>query len=86
MAPKNYETKILKTNKKDKENSKDRQTRTRRGCYGTTNTYITRKPDNTFQGIQNKIPKKSDNPLKGMQNLVPNGIWSQWPRGLTVPT
>ena len=37
----------------------------------TTNPNVTRKPDN---------------PLKGIRNTVPNGIRSQWPRGLTIPT
>ena len=69
MAPQSYETKVFKTNKKDIEYLKKRQTGTGRGWAGTTNSGVTRKPDNT---------------LKGIRNLVPNGIRIQWPRGLTV--
>ena len=72
MAPHNYETKILKTNKKDIRNSKDRQTETGRGCAGTTNPGVTQKPDNPLKGIWNLIPRKPDNPLKGIRNLVTN--------------
>ena len=57
-----------------------------RGCDGTTNTKVTRTPDNTLKGIHNQIPQKPDNPIKGIYNIVPNGIQSQWPRGLNVPT
>ena len=53
---------------------------------GTTNTGVTRIPDNLFKGIQYTITWNPDNPLKEIHNLVPNGIRSQWPIGLTVPT
>ena len=53
IAPKNYESKIFKTNKKDIEISKYRQTGNRRGCAGTTNTRVTQKLDNHFKGIRN---------------------------------
>ena len=86
MVAQNYETKIFETNKKDIENSKDRRTRTRRGCAGTTNPVVTRKPDNIIQGIWNPVPRKSDNALKGVQNLVRDRTWNQWPRGLTIQT
>ena len=72
--------------KKNIENSKYWRIGTGIGCDGTTNTGVTRKPDNPLKIIRNPIPQKPDNPLKIIQNLVPNGIWSQWPRGLNVPT
>ena len=75
-----------KTTKKYLENSKDQQTGAGRGCSGTNNTGVTWKPDNHPKGIRNPIPQKPDNSLKGICNLVPNGIYSQWARGLTVPT
>ena len=53
---------------------------------GTTNPWVTRKPDNPLKGIRNPIPRKPDNPLKGIWNRVPNLIQSQWTRGLTAPT
>ena len=53
---------------------------------GNTNPGGTQKPDNTLKGIHNIIPQNPDNLLKGIRNLVTNGIWSQWPRGLTIPT
>ena len=42
--------------------------------------------DNVLKGIRNPIPRKPDNPIKEIWDLVLNGIWRQWPRGLTVPT
>ena len=53
---------------------------------GTTNTGGTQKLDTPLKGIQDPSPWNPDNPLNGIQNLVLNGIWSQWLRGLTVPT
>ena len=44
------------------------------------------KPDNTLKGIYNQISRNLDNTLKEIRNLEPNRTWSQWPRGLTVPT
>ena len=52
----------------------------------STNSEVTRKPDNTLKLIQNPIIWNLYNPLKGIQNLVPNGIQRQWPIGLTIPT
>ena len=37
------------------ENSKDRQNGTGRGCAGTTNNGLTRKPDNTLKITRNPI-------------------------------
>ena len=68
------------------ENSKDRQTGTGRGCAGTINPGVTRKPDNSLKGVRNPVPRKPDNPLKVIQNLLPNGTHNQWPRGLIVLT
>ena len=76
----------LKATKKDIENSKYRQNGTGRGCSGTTNPGVTQKTDNPLEGIWNPIPWKPDNPLKEIRNIVPNRIWSQWLRGLKVPT
>ena len=76
----------FKLAKKYTEKWKDRLTGTGTGCDGTTNPGVTRKPDNPLKGIRNPIPRKPDNLLKGIRNLVPNGIQSQCPRGLTVPT
>ena len=76
----------LKRTTKDTEKSKYRITETIRGCVGTTNTKVTRKPDNPLKGIHNPIPRKPDYPIKGIRNLVPNRIHSQWPRGVTVST
>ena len=53
---------------------------------GTTNHRGTQKPDNPLKGIRNPIPWSPDNNLKGIWYLVQNGTWSQWTRGLTVPT
>ena len=53
---------------------------------GTINPGVTQKLDNPLKGIRNTIPRNPDNPIKRIRNLVPNGIQSQWPRGLTVPT
>ena len=61
----------LKPKKKDIEKSKYRRTGTGRGCAGTSNPGVTRKPDN---------------PIKGIWNLVRNGTWNRWMRGLTVQT
>ena len=66
--------------------SKDQRTGTVRGCFGTTNTRVTRKPDNPPKGILNPIPQDPDNPLKGIRDMVQNGTQSQWPRGLTIST
>ena len=76
----------LKPTSKDIENSKYQKTGTGRGCFGTTNPRVIREPDNTLKGIRNQIIRNPDNPLKEIHNLVPNGIQSQWPRGLNVPT
>ena len=62
----------VKATKKDIEISKDRQNGTRRGCAGTNNPGGTRKPDNPFKGIWNRIPQDLDNPLKGIRDLVQN--------------
>ena len=53
----------LKATTKYIENSKDRQTGTRRGCAGTINPKGTRKPDNPLKGIRNPIPWNRDNAL-----------------------
>ena len=42
--------------KRDIENSEDRQTGTGRGCDVTTNPGGTRKTDNLIKGIRNPIP------------------------------
>ena len=60
----------VKVTKKDIENSKDRQTGTRRGCAGIINPGGTRKPDNPLKGIWNPIPQDPDNALKGIGDLV----------------
>ena len=61
----------VKETKKDIENSKYRRIGTRRGCAGTTNPSITRKPDNN---------------LKGIRDLVQKGTQIQWPRRLIFQT
>ena len=72
--------------KRDIENSEDRQTGTGRGCDVTTNPGGTRKLDNPLKGIRYPITHNPDNPLKGIRDLVQNGNWSQWQRGSTIPT
>ena len=61
---------ILKAKQKGIENPNDQKTRNVRGCAGTSNPRVTRKPDNTLEGIH---------------NLVPNVTRNQWPHGLDVP-
>ena len=53
---------------------------------GSTYPGRNQKPDNPLKVIRNPIPRNLDNPRKVIQELVPNGILSQRPRGLTVPT
>ena len=55
-----------KSTKKAMENSKDRQTGTRRMCAGTNNPGGTRKPDNPFKGIRNPIPRNPNNLIMGI--------------------
>ena len=76
----------LKPRTRDIENSKDWINGTGRGCAGTTNPRVTRKPDNASKGTRNPIPRKPDYPIKGIWNLVTNRIQIQWTRRLTVPT
>ena len=71
---------------KDIKNPKDRRIGTGRGCAGTTNPGIIQKPNNPLKEIRNPIPWKPDNPITEIWALEPNGIRSQWPIGLTVPT
>ena len=70
MALQNYATKNIEAEKKYIDNSKDQQTGTRGGCYGTSNPRVTQKQYNL---------------LKGIQNIVPNGTRNQWPHVLAVP-
>ena len=55
---------IKKQQKKDIENSKDRQTGTKRGYSGTANTGVTRNLNNPLKGERIPIPQNPDNPLK----------------------
>ena len=56
------------------------------GLSVNTNHGVTQKTNNLLKGIRNPIPRKLYNPLYLIRNLVPKIIWSQWLRGLTVPT
>ena len=70
MSPQSNETQVCQSNKKDIEDSKDRQTGTGRGCAGTTNPRGTRKTDNPLKKNRDPIPRNPDNHLKGIWYLV----------------
>ena len=86
MAPNSCETQICQSNKIYIENLKNQNTGTRGGCSGTTNPRGTQKFDNPLKGVRDTFPQDLDNPLLGIRDIVKNGTWSQWPRGLTIPT
>ena len=86
MAPQSNKTQICQSNKQRHKKPKKRQTGTGRGYAGTINPRGTQKLDNPLKVIQNPNPWNPDNPLKGIWDLVQNRTWSQWPRGLTLPT
>ena len=75
----------VKPTQKDLENSKYRQTGTRRGCAENTNPGGTQKLDHPLKVTRNPIPWNPDNPLNGINYILPNEIRRQWPRGLSVP-
>ena len=73
LAPKNYATKILDTNKKIRENSKYQRTGNIRMCDVTSNPRVTRRSDNHLKGIWNPDSQDPYNLFKGIRNLVLNG-------------